>query len=160
MSFSCSDQDILSDVATQESQSSNNQEEVLPRLVFSSRDELKDVLSQLNEGVSLTNLNTRAITAEQLPVVSEQKFQSLLEVNKQRCFAKLSAAQLDSIRNDEEELEYCPEDSIIADMQFAQLVNEAREIQVGETVYKYLDNGVAYTPAVNVKELNGFEKKA
>lgn len=81
MSFSCSDQDILSDVATQEPQSSNNQEEVLPRLVFSSRDELKDVLSQLNEGVSLTNLNTRAITAEQLPVVSEQKFQSLLEVN-------------------------------------------------------------------------------
>lgn len=160
MSFSCSDQDILSDVATQEPQSSNNQEEVLPRLVFSSRDELKDVLSQLNEGVSLTNLNTRAITAEQLPVVSEQKFQSLLEVNKQRCFAKLSAAQLDSIRNDEEELEYCPEDSVIADMQFAQLVNEAREIQVGETVYKYLDNGVAYTPAVNVKELNGIEKKA
>lgn len=71
----------------------------------------------------------------------------------------MSVAQLDSIRNDEGGLEYCPEDSVIADMQFAQLVNEAREIQIGETVYKYLGNGVAYTQAVNVKGMNGIEKK-
>ena len=158
--FSCTEQDILNDEPIQKQQSSDSKDEVLPRLVFSSKDELKEVLNQLNEGVSLASLHTRAIAAEQLPVVSEQKFQSLLEVNKQKCFARLSVAQLDSIRNDEEELEYCPEDSVIADMQFAQLVNEAREIQVGETVYKYLDNGVAYTQAENVKELNGIERKA
>lgn len=160
MLFSCADQDILDDTSAQDTQSSGNDEEVLPRLVFSSNDELKQVLNQLNEGISLASLHTRAITTEQLPAVSEQKFQSLLAVNKQRCLARLSTAQLDSIRNDEEELEYCPEDSVIADLQFAQLVNEAREIQVGETVYKYLDNGVAYTQAVNAKELNGIEKKA
>lgn len=158
--FSCTEQDILNDEPIQKQQSSDSKDEVLPRLVFSSKDELKEVLNQLNEGVSLASLHTRAIAAEQLPVVSEQKFQSLLEVNKQKCFARLGIAQLDSIRNDEEELEYCPEDSVIADMQFAQLVNKAREIQVGETVYKYLDNGVAYTQAENVKELNGIERKA
>lgn len=160
MFFSCADQEILDNAPAKKAQSSDNKVEVLPRLVFSSNDELKQVLNQLNEGVSFASLNTRTIAAEQLPIASEQKFQSLLEVNKQKCFAKLSTAQLDSIRNDEEELEYCPEDSVIADLQFAQLVNEAREIQVGETVYKYLDNGVAYTQAVNVKELNDNEKKA
>ncbi|WP_042371640.1 hypothetical protein [Bacteroides neonati] len=158
--LSCTDTDILNDAPTKQLQSPSENEDVLPRLVFSSNSELKDVINQLKDGISLTNLHTRAITTEQLSTTSESRFRSLLVVNKEKCLAKLSIVQLDSIRNDEEQLEYCPEDSVIADMQFAQLVNASREIQVGETVYKYLDNGVAYTQAENVKELNGIEKKA
>ena len=157
--FSCTDQDLLNDGKSQPTQSSDNNEDVLPRLAFSSRDELKNVIEQLREGVSFASLHTRSTTTESLPAVSDKEFQSLLQVNKEECLAKLSMVQLDSIQNDEEELEYCMEDSIIADVQFAQLVNASREIQVDGTVYKYVDNGVAFTKAENVKELANIEEK-
>ena len=45
--FSCIEQDILNDEAAHKQQSSDSKDEVLPRLLFSSKDELKEVLSQL-----------------------------------------------------------------------------------------------------------------
>ena len=71
--------------------------------------------------------------------------------------SSLTPMQLDSIAKDSEELEFCPADSVIADIQFAQLLNAEREIQVGQTVYKYVPNGVAYTDASHVSELRNIE---
>lgn len=71
--------------------------------------------------------------------------------------SSLTIAQLDSIANDEDELEFCPADSVIADMRFAQLLNADREIQVGQTVYKYMPNGVAYTDEAHAAELKTIE---
>lgn len=69
----------------------------------------------------------------------------------------MTPIQLDSIANDEEELEFCPSDSVIADIQFAQLLNADREIQVGQTVYKYVPNGVAYTDVSHAADLRSIE---
>lgn len=88
---------------------------------------------------------------------NEELFESLVEANRKKVMASLTPAQLDTIRNDEEDLEFCPSDSVIADIRFAQLLNADREIQVGDTVYKYLENGVAFTPSKTAAELQDID---
>ena len=88
---------------------------------------------------------------------SEEPFVSLIEANRLKVMASLTPEQLDSINNDEDELEFCPADSVIADIQFAMLLNSDREIQVGEFIYKYLPNGVAYVHEKYADELKNIE---
>lgn len=83
----------------------------------------------------------------------DASFVSLFEANRAKVMDALTPEQLDSIINDEDELEFCPADSVIADMQFAQLLNAEREIQVGQTVYRYMPNGVASTSEEHAGEL-------
>ena len=71
--------------------------------------------------------------------------------------AKLTQAQTDSINTDEDSLEFCMSDSIIADDDFAQLLNATREIEVDDTVYKYYGNGVAFSEHSNAKQLNDID---
>lgn len=54
-------------------------------------------------------------------------------------------------------MEFCPSDSVIADIRFAQLLNADREIQVGETVYKYFPNGIATTNEKYASELKAID---
>lgn len=82
------------------------------------------------------------------------QFLSLPDANKLKYMAKLSQAQIDSINTDEDSLEFCMSDSIIADDAFAQLLNPTREIEVNDTVYKYYGNGVAFAEHSNAKQLN------
>ena len=72
------------------------------------------------------------------------QFLSLPNANKQKYLARFTQAQIDSINTDEDSLEFCMSDSIIADDNFAQLLNVTREIEVDDTVYKYYGNGVAF----------------
>jgi hypothetical protein len=67
--------------------------------------------------------------------------------------SQLTPEQLKEIENDPDGLEFEPSDSVIADIRFAQLLNAEREIQVGDTVYKYFANGVAHTPVDNSDKL-------
>ena len=127
----------------------------MQRIVFSSPDEIESIISQMNEGGMAV---TRAISSATASLSNNtEPFVSLIETNRTKVMESLTTAQLDSIANDEEELEFCPADSVIADIQFAQLLNADREIQVGQTVYKYVPNGVAYTDVKNAKELKNIE---
>lgn len=124
------------------------------RLIFTSSDDVKNVIDQMKDGMP----STVARSSASVSVSGNGEFQSLSEAKELEFLSSLTKTQLDSIKNDEDMLEFCAEDSIIADPQFAQLVNESREIQVGTTVYKYLDNGVAITDEATVDELKDIEK--
>lgn len=124
-------------------------------LVFSSKNELAETISKMKDGYKYIATRTSNNVSDE--TISEssgtEQFVSLLEANKQEVMSSLSTEQLDSINNDEDDLEFCPSDSIIADYEFAQLLNASREIQVNDTVYKYYGNGVAYTEQSNADEL-------
>ena len=123
--------------------------EGMQRVVVSSRSELKEMIGRMNDsGLPLS----RAVPGVNLSE-NEELFVSLVEANRQKVMASLTPEQLDSIKNDEDGLEYCPEDSIIADIHFAQMLNADREIQVGDTIFKYFADGVAYTLACHESEL-------
>lgn len=127
----------------------------MQRIVVSSPDDIESIISQMNDGGVAV---TRAVSSATDSLSNNtEPFVSLVEANRIKVMESLTTAQLDSIANDEEELEFCPADSVIADIQFAQLLNADREIQVGQTVYKYVPNGVAYTDAQNAKELKNIE---
>lgn len=111
------------------------------RLVLSSPYEVQQMIDLIEMGISPS---TRA---------GSNSFESLMEANKREVLSTLTEEQLEAIAADEEDLEFCPADSVIADMQFAQLLNAEREIQVGQTVYKYYSNGVAYTDQSHASEL-------
>ena len=125
-------------------------EQSLPNdmLVFSCRE-------NLNQAIDLANLgcDSKALTRVSINSYNTTDFKSLLESNKEKFYASLTPEQIEEIENDEDDLEYCLSDSIIADYAFAQLLNEAREIQVGDTVYRYFGNGVAMAPSKYKAEL-------
>ena len=123
-------------------------------LVFSSKKELAETLSEMKSGKLLAPAKVAQSTASSANFSTEKpQFVSLLEANKKKVMATLSAAQLDSINNDEDELEFCLTDSIIADYEFAQLLNASRTIEVNDTVYKYYENGVAFTDHTHARQL-------
>ncbi len=128
-------------------------------LVFSSREELAEAIANLKCGkhydatraTNVTNVNTDNVNNETM------QFVSLSEANKQKYMTTLTQAQIDSINTDEDDLEFCMSDSIIADDDFAQLLNVSREIEVNDTVYKYYGNGIAFTQRSNAKQLNNID---
>ncbi len=48
------------------------------------------------------------------------------------------------------------EDELIADSYFASLLNDKREIQIGDMIYKYTEYGVFYTNVKNISELYSY----
>lgn len=131
-------------------------EEGMERVVASSSAEIYDLIESMGEPGSP---QTRTVLNNVNYSNNEETFQSLVEANRQKVMSSLSQAQLDSIRNDEDELEFCPDDSVIADIRFAQLLNADREIQVKDTVYRYFPNGIAYTGSKTAGQLKTIEPK-
>lgn len=150
--YACKDDDLR----TKEDVSNKTAtEKGMQRVIVGSSSEIEALLDELGEP---TGNCSRAVqnTGVQLSD-NEELFESLVEANRKKVMASLTPAQLDTIRNDEEDLEFCPSDSVIADIRFAQLLNADREIQVGDTVYKYLENGVAFTPSKTAAELQDID---
>ena len=150
---SCQDNMILSDDVQIPQASVNDLQDGMQRIVASSPEDIQTLIAQMGDG---SKPLTRAISSATLSN-NKEPFVSLIEANRIKVMESLTPLQLDSIANDEEELEFCPSDSVIADIQFAQLLNAEREIQVGSTVYKYMPNGVAYTNEVHAAELKTIE---
>jgi len=131
--------------------------EGMQRLIVSSRNDLGVLINSM--GAS-TNPLTRAVLEANNVQFSENedKFVSLLEANRTNVMESLTEDQRLQIENDEDGLEYCPSDSVIADIKFAQLLNAEREIQIADTIYKYTPKGVAFTLAKNELELSKVEE--
>lgn len=152
MLTSCQDSILQMDAPTT-NQNTEAPKPGMQRLVVSSQMELQRLLAEVAE--TSTPLRRSKVPGEVSN--NEEPWMSLIEANRQKVMASLTPEQLDSIANDEEELEFCPVDSIIADIQFAQLLNAEREIQYENTVYRYLRNGVAYADAEYAEELKTVE---
>ncbi|MDE6305059.1 MAG: hypothetical protein K2L90_00550 [Muribaculaceae bacterium] len=131
------------------------------RVAVSSREELKNIISQLEYTDAPMSRVASGVKPgmDFLPFdkTGDSIFVSLVEANRQKVMSTLTEAQLEEIRNDEDELEFCPEDSIIADIRFAMLLNKDREIQVGDTVFRYFANGIAFTLACHQSELDSLK---
>lgn len=131
------------------------------RVAVSSREELKNIINQLeytDEPMSRVASGVRpGLSLIPIDNSGDSIFTSLVEANRQAVMSTLTEAQLAEIQNDEDELEFCPEDSIIADIRFAMLLNKDREIQVGDTIFRYFANGVAYTLACHQSELDSLK---
>lgn len=157
---SCQDRGIESELKPSPCQ---NQEENSPAfLVFSSRKELAEAISNLRSGkhydaTRASNMSTVNTDKENNGGSGIMQFLSLPDANKLKYMAKLTQAQTDSINTDEDSLEFCMSDSIIADDDFAQLLNATREIEVDDTVYKYYGNGVAFSEHSKAKQLNDID---
>lgn len=154
MLCSCQDTDIeYNQKSLAETQKDKKEQSVF--LVFNSKGELAETISRMKRGERFISTRATRATLDSRPNVSieDLQFVSLLEANKQQFLKSLSREQLDSIKNDEDEIEFCMSDSVIADYEFAQLLNASREIQVNDTVYKYFKNGVAFTHRDNALQL-------
>lgn len=108
--------------------------EGMQRVKVYSRDQLRSLVESMDE----TKVRSRSDYGSYLFTENEELFVSLAEANKQKVYSQLTAAQLREIENDPDGLEFEPSDEIIADMRFAQLLNADREIQIGDTVYRYI----------------------
>lgn len=120
------------------------------RMVFSSREELAEVIKAVKDDGSIESTRSIVVT----PVSSdEEAFQSLYEANKETYLASLTASERAELDNDPDELEFALPDSIISDFQFSCILNKDREIQIGDTVFKFISSGIGYTPASNADNL-------
>ena len=160
---SCQDENVA-EMQTKDSEESITANDNSTFLVFSSKEDLKRAIDLMKEGQSSTSVRKKcSIKIREVNLekggCSDPKFQSLLEVQKQLYLSKLTQAQLDSINTDEDDLEFCLDDSIIADYEFAQLLNSKREIQVNDTIYRYFGNGVAFAPSINAKKIQEIDNE-
>ena len=126
----------------------------MPRIIANSEDEVRMLIDLAK---SESNFSTRAASVATISN-NEEEFVSLVEAKKKEIMSSLTPEELEIVKNDPDGLELCLEDSVIADIHFAMLLNADREIQVGKTVYKYLPNGIASTPEEFISELKTAEE--
>ncbi len=152
---SCQD-DVIIETNNPNSQTITERSEGMQRLIIPSRSDLGALLNRIDKSNSPT---TRAMLAKSNVRFSanENSFVSLLEANRASVMQSLTEEQRLEIENDEDGLEFCPSDSVIADICFAQLLNAEREIQIADTIFKYTPKGVAFTLAKNESELTKVE---
>lgn len=151
--YACTDEDIL---FQQERVNHSITDDTSPgRLIFSNKESLNDAINLLKQGYPLEMLSTRS-SDEKAQISSGTTFRSLYEANKQAYFASLTPEEISIIENDEDGLEYCLPDSIVADFYFSQLLNEDRIVQIGDSVYKFYRNGIAVTHEDDADSLNNY----
>ena len=124
----------------------------MQRVIVSSRESLGSLIK--NVGASKAPMTRSTLAMQNVRFSNnEDVFISLVDANYNKIMNSLTEEQLLELKNDEDKLEYCPSDSIIADINFAQLLNADREIQIADTIFKYTSKGVAFTPVKHENEL-------
>lgn len=155
--YSCSNDVIsVSEETSSNGKTADNNPDV--RLVFSSRDDLANVISGLNSGKTLEELSGYEVYSN-VATRSSSKFVSLKDDIENKILSQFSNTRSTITDEDGEQLEACVNDSIIADDGFSAVLNPKREIQMNDTIYKYYANGVAYTTSTHVDELDTIDKK-
>lgn len=149
---SCQDKDLEINPTDVKVAQTQEAAEGMQRIVVNSRSEIKALINRMG---NKTKFDARSADDSGTQLSNnEDEFISLIEANKAKVYESLSPEELSSVLNDPDSLEYCPSDSIIADIQFAMLLNANREIQVADTVYRYIENGVIYTKEDYANELD------
>ncbi len=108
-------------------------------LKFSSTQNLSNVLAQLEESNMIENGgNVYAVLSRATDIPME--FVSLRDKLIQQCLREFNQAELAEINS--KGLVYETEDSIISDPQMTSILNEDREVQIANKVYRYVDQGL------------------
>lgn len=139
----------------QKSTSQNGIQPGMQRVKVNSRSDINNLINSIGNENATISRALCSVGAEFTE--NEDEFVSLYETKRKELMASLTPEQLYLIENDEDELEFCLNDSVIADAMFAKLLNADREIQVSDTVYKFVKNGVAYTHKEFANELKSIE---
>lgn len=155
MFSSCQEQEIEPAVP-QKGTEEKELEPGMQRIKVNSRSDINNLISIMGENYAPTSRTLCSVGAEFTE--NEEEFVSLYETKRRELMASLTPEQIYLIENDEDELEFCLNDSVIADAMFAKLLNAEREIQVTDTVYKFVKNGVAYAHKDFANELKSVEK--
>lgn len=161
--FSCND-NLESDNLINELTEVEEANQMAGVLKFDSNNQIQEFLDELRDDKRVTNLTSdevkkrwkmkKGITSLRSESVDAVPFISLLDSLKNRDLAHLTQADWDIINSDEENLVYEPEDYIIYDMYFSSVLNNKREIQVGDFIYKYAEDGIYYVKSENYPLLN------
>lgn len=94
------------------------------------------------------NINNQDTGITKSYMQPQDNFLSLWDFNKNIILSKLTSSELKTIK--EMELEYEPEDKIIADPTFAKILNSKREVAIGKKIYRFVSNGVIiYDESIN-----------
>jgi len=105
----------------------------------------KFVLEKLDAKNILSKKQSSSLRSVEGANISQ--FISLLDSIKERDLAHLTVSDWELINSDPEHPIYVPDDYIIMDLYFASVLNNDREIQVNNTVYKYTEDGIYYVEA-------------
>jgi hypothetical protein len=128
----CSDKEILNDLdnVSETEQTSN-------RLVFNSYEQIDQLMNYLrqNEDKPLVKSSGLIDIPNDFVSLYQKNYDSLRSLITDEEFALATA----------EGLEIDFEDDVIADEYFAQLLNEDREIQMGNEIYKFIPEGILIT---------------
>lgn len=144
--FSCSDElDLNTEKGNKREEIEN--EKITPRVIFNSQAELQNFLDNLNADVMKLKAGNVENLLKNNPSVeicspNGVEFISLLDSIRNKDLKDLTPEDWKEIYNDEEELVYIPEDSLIIDPAFASVLNYKRELQVNNTVYRYMEDGI------------------
>ena len=133
-------------------------------LKFESKEHLQDVVDRLKDDnnrdlsskriLSLLGLSNDSSKVEfRSAMQAAQAFVSLNDANTATALADLTPEESAVINSDPECPVFDPQDYLIEDADFAAVLNENREIQVGDNLLKYTDAGIYITPATNCSEL-------
>lgn len=120
---------------TQVLQTHNNKEGVVK---INSEENLKEIINQMKLSKVFNVrciLRTKASDTE-----FDESFVSLRENMIESVMMSLSESELSEIQ--QEELLFEPEDSLITDPYYAAILNDNREIQIGDKVYRYIEEGL------------------
>lgn len=154
---SCQDEVLTEKLNPTQQTTLEEKPEGMQRLIVASRSNLSELIK--NVGASKTPMTRATLKLLKLEFSeNKEEYTSLYEANRAKVMASLTDEQKLEIENDEDGLEFCPTDSVIADMRFTQLLNAEREIQVADTIYKYVPKGVAFTLVKHEKELAKVEE--
>ena len=122
-------------------------------LAFSSREDIGRAIEHIKKGEDFGTVPLRSSTGE-YHLIQSHDFVSLLESNKRNYLNSLTPQERVVIEYDPDGLEYCMPDSIVANEYFARIVNEHRMVQVGDTIYKFIGDGILFTHKDNADALD------
>jgi hypothetical protein len=160
--YSCDSDSLETDPLNGENSNSTEVSQ-LPNVVkFESSEQLQGFLDEIR-GEKVQNLTSDkilkrlGIKGESISLRSSSSqesentstFLSLLDLKHNEDLAHLTESDWEIINSDPEGLVYEPEDYVLYDLYLSSVVNDKREIQVGNVVYKYATESIYY---VDVKD--------
>lgn len=121
-------------------------------LAFGSEEELAETLDAMQISETYDIASYSIATRSAILAASGGRFFSLRDYLAEHTLQELSDAELSDITS--EALEYEPEDSLIIDPYLASVLNKDREIQIGNKIHRFVEEGLLIYPATDKNKIS------
>lgn len=121
-------------------------------LAFGSEEELAETLDAMQISETYDIASYSIATRSAILAASGGRFFSLSDYLAEHTLQELSDAELSDITS--EALEYEPEDSLIIDPYLASVLNKDREIQIGNKIHRFVEEGLLIYPATDKNKIS------